>query len=102
MKNIENHIEAIKHLCEIHQVEAMYLFGSALRENYDKTSDIDFLVSFEKFDLAEYFENYMSFKKELSVLLNREVDLLEEQTLKNPVLIESIENSKKLIYGQTH
>lgn len=102
MQNIEKHMEAISLLCEKHKVEAMYLFGSALGDDYNNKSDIDFLVRFKKFDLAEYFQNYMSFKEELSALLKREVDLLEEQTLKNPVLIESIENNKKLIYGQTH
>ncbi|AFL80798.1 putative nucleotidyltransferase [Aequorivita sublithincola DSM 14238] len=99
MENIEKHTDAIKNLCEKHKVATMYLFGSAIRGNYHKDSDVDFLVRFKKFDLAGYFENYMSFKEELGKLLNREIDLVEEQTLKNPVLIESIENSKQLIYG---
>ncbi|MBK5213130.1 MAG: nucleotidyltransferase domain-containing protein [Flavobacteriaceae bacterium] len=99
MKNIVNHIDGIKLLCELHKVDKMYLFGSAVSDNFNQNSDVDFLVRFKKFDLAGYFDNYISFKEELSSLLQREVDLLEEQTLKNPVLIESIENSKQLIYG---
>lgn len=99
MKNIEKHIETIKRLCKKYKVDTMYLFGSSVKGNYHKDSDVDFLVRFKEFDLAGYFENYMSFKEELSLLLEREVDLVEEQTLKNPVLIESIEESKELIYG---
>lgn len=99
MKNIEKHIEIIKGLCEKYKVDTMYLFGSSLKGNYNNDSDVDFLVRFKEFDLAGYFENYISFKDELSILLKRKVDLVEEQTLKNPVLIESIEESKKLIYG---
>ena len=41
----------------------------------------------------------MNFKEKLESLFGREVDLLEEQTLKNPILIESINKSKELVYG---
>jgi len=57
------------------------------------------LVRFKPIELAEYFENYMNFKESLKNLLGREVDLLEEQTLKNPILIKSINQSKELVYG---
>ena len=41
----------------------------------------------------------MFLKQELKTLFNREIDLLEEQTLKNPILINSINKNKALIYG---
>jgi hypothetical protein len=50
-------------------------------------------------DLAKYFQNYMELKENLESLFGRKVDLLEEQTLKNPILIKSINKSKELIYG---
>jgi len=99
MNILENHIEELNRLCKEHNVDKMYLFGSALKESFSKDSDIDFLVRFKKFDLADYFENYMSFKEDLKKLLGREIDLLEEQTLKNPILIKSINRSKELVYG---
>jgi hypothetical protein len=77
----------------------MYLFGSALNSDFNSDSDIDFLVKFKPMNLAGYFENYMNFKESLKNLLEREIDLLEEQTLKNPILIDSIEKNKELIYG---
>ena len=46
-----------------------------------------------------YFDNYMDFKERLEKLFGREVDLVEEQTLRNPILINSINKSKELIYG---
>ena len=51
-------------------------------------------------DLGKYFQNYMELKKNLESLFGRKVDLLEEQTLKNPILINSINESKELIYGR--
>jgi predicted nucleotidyltransferase len=57
------------------------------------------LVKFKAVDLARYFDNYITFKDKLKVLFGREVDLLEEQALKNPILINSINKNKELIYG---
>ncbi len=100
MEEINKHIEQIKKLCDIHNVDKMYLFGSvALRSEFSAHSDIDFLVKFKPIELAHYFQNYMNFKENLKKLLGREIDLLEEQTLKNPILIKSINKSKELIYG---
>ena len=83
----------------MYNVEKMYLFGSALNSNFNKTSDIDFLVKFKSIELSKYFDNYMDFKDNLEKLFGREVDLVEEQTLRNPILINSINKSKELIYG---
>jgi predicted nucleotidyltransferase len=41
----------------------------------------------------------MAFKTSLELLFGRKIDLVEEQTLKNPILIRSINESKELIYG---
>ncbi|UGU15297.1 nucleotidyltransferase domain-containing protein [Sinomicrobium kalidii] len=99
MKLIENHIENLKKLCNKYHVDKMYLFGSALTSDFNSNSDIDFLVRFKPIDLINYFENYMAFKENLKKLLGREIDLVEEQTLKNPILINSINKNKELIYG---
>ena len=94
-----NHIERIKTLCNLYNVDKMYLFGSALNSNFSDASDIDLLVKFKPIALANYFDNYMNFKENLESVFGREVDLLEEQTLKNPILINSINQNKELIYG---
>lgn len=99
MLKLEQNINKIRALCKSHNVDTLYLFGSATNENFTEESDIDLLVSFKKIDLAKYFENYMSLKEKLKNIFKREVDLLEEQTLKNPILINSINKNKELIYG---
>lgn len=96
---IERNIDSLKKLCSTHNVDKMYLFGSALNSDFNDKSDIDFLVRFKSFELSQYFENYINLKKNLEKLFGRKVDLLEEQTLKNPILIKSINKSKELIYG---
>ena len=99
MEIIESHKEKIKNLCDKYHVEKMYLFGSALNSNFNSKSDIDFLVKFKAIELKNYFENYINFKENLKNLLGRDVDLVEEQTLKNPILINSIDRNKELVYG---
>ncbi len=100
MKNIvKENIKDVKTLCQKHKVASLYLFGSATGNQFNKNSDIDFLVKFAPINLADYFSNYLSLKNELKEIFNREVDLVEEQTLKNPILINSINKNKELIYG---
>ena len=99
MNLINQNKESIKDLCESHNVEKLYLFGSFATSHFKEESDIDFLVKFKSFDLKLYFLNYTDLKIKLKNLLHREIDLVEEQTLKNPYLISSIEESKELIYG---
>ena len=99
MKNIDFNIENLNKLCINYNVEKMYLFGSVLNSNFNKDSDIDLLVKFKEIELTKYFDNYINFKEKLVELFGREVDLLEEQTLRNPILIKSINSSKELVYG---
>lgn len=99
MEIIDKNKKKLNELCMLYNVETMYLFGSVLNSSFNSKSDIDFLVKFKHVDLANYFDNYINFKENLEKLFKREVDLLEEQTLKNPILIKSINQSKELIYG---
>lgn len=96
---VDQNIEDLKKLCTMYNVEKMYLFGSILNSNFNEESDIDLLVKFKSIELSKYFDNYIDFKENLEKLFGREVDLVEEQTLKNPILINSINKSKELIYG---
>jgi len=99
MKILEKRMNQLHQLCEQHKVDKMYLFGSAVDNKLQSTSDIDILVRFKKIDLSTYFENYITLKGKLKELFKREIDLVEEQALRNPILIKSINRNKALIYG---
>lgn len=99
MNLITKHNQQLKTLCRSHHVDTLYLFGSATSSRFSENSDIDLLVKFKPFDISLYFINYTNFKEKLKSLFHREIDLLEEQTLKNPILIKSIDKNKELIYG---
>ncbi|HNI44859.1 MAG TPA: nucleotidyltransferase domain-containing protein [Chitinophagales bacterium] len=95
-------VAVIHQLCQQYHVESLFLFGSAVAARFTAKSDIDFLVAFDtqSFPLADYFDNYMDFKAALEQLLHRQVDLLELQTLKNPVLAQNIHQQKQLVYAR--
>ncbi len=99
MKKLETYISAITKLCELYNVRTLYAFGSVLREDFNQESDIDLLVDFNKMDLKIYADNYFDFKFSLEDILNRPVDLLEEQALKNPYLRDSIIQQRQMVYG---
>ena len=98
MKLIQKYLQEIKALCDKHFVSELYVFGSVLTNNFNSKSDVDFLVRFSGVEALNYFDNYMELKESLEELFSRPVDLLEIQTLKNPVLIQKIERTKVALY----
>ena len=87
-------------LCQQYKITSLYLFGSANTEQFDNDSDIDLLVAFGDVDLFDYFDNFIELKEDLERIFGRKIDLIEEKTVKNPVLRRSIDRNKTLIYGR--
>ncbi|MGM0581286.1 MAG: nucleotidyltransferase family protein [Bacteroidota bacterium] len=94
----KNHLQKIKDLCLLHNVNKLYTFGSINTTKYNEESDIDFLVDFKKMDFGEYADNYFDLSEKLENLLKKPIDLITLKSLKNPYFIESVDKSKKLIY----
>ena len=47
----------------------------------------------------KYKVNYFDLNYSLQDLFGREVDLVEEQTIRNPYFRKSVDSTKQLIYG---
>lgn len=99
MKLIENNIQKIIALCKKHKVNKLFVFGSILTNRFNDESDVDLVVDFNKVNLEDYADNYFDFKFSLENLFGREVDLLEDKAIRNPILRRNIDNSKLLVYG---
>ena len=102
MRLIKRNMAQIIALCEKHKVQELYVFGSALTNKFNKDSDVDFTVIFDRkaLPLMVYGENYFNFKFALEDLLKRDVDLVEYNAVKNPYFKEELDETKQLIYGQ--
>lgn len=100
MKIIQEHIDELFKLCKQYHVAELYVFGSVVSGRFTNESDIDFLVGFSGIKPLDYFDNYIDFKEELENLFARKVDLLEIQTIRNPVLKRSVDRDKIKLYGR--
>jgi len=98
-KILEKNMLDLKNLCLAFGVKKLYVFGSAVSGNFRDDSDIDFLLTMsENLTIQEYTDNYFSLQHKLRELFNREIDIVTERTLSNPYFIESIDETKELIY----
>jgi uncharacterized protein len=96
---LEQHIEDLKLLCKTFKIKRLYAFGSVVSEDFTDISDIDFLISFaDNLSVEDYTANYFSLHYKLRELFHREIDIVTENSLSNPYFIQSINESKKLIY----
>ena len=100
MEIIEQHIIELRKLCDRFHVAELFVFGSYAKGNFTEKSDIDFLVRFSGVNPLDYFDNYIDFKIELEKLFSRNIDLIEIQTIKNPILKQAIDRDKIILYGR--
>lgn len=98
MQLILSHTSEIQSICALHKVKELYVFGSVLTKNFSDKSDIDVLVQFEPMQPEDYFDNYIDLKDKLGELLHRDIDLVENQAIHNPVFRRIVDREKKLVY----
>ena len=96
---IKNNLKQLRTLCEKYEVKVLYVFGSASTEDLLPSSDIDILISFKDITIEQYTENYFSLHNDLEKLFDRKIDLITENSLRNPYFIEGVEKTKKLLYA---
>jgi predicted nucleotidyltransferase len=85
-------------ICKKYFINELSIFGSSLRDDFNENSDIDILVSFNKNSSITLFD-IMELEKEFSKLLNREVDIVEKEALKNPIRKNKILSTREIIYA---
>jgi predicted nucleotidyltransferase len=95
----EPKIKKIQELCIKNKVKSLYAFGSVTRDDFNDLSDIDLIVDFEEKDPFTYTDLYFNLKLNLELLLKRQVDLLEERAIINPLFRQQLDNTKVKIYG---
>lgn len=101
MNLIELNIRRIFELCNLYKVKSLYVFGSILTSRFNKDSDIDLLVKFNKdsIPLSEYAYNFFELQFALEDLFRRKVDLVCDDAIKNPFFRQEVDSKKELIYG---
>ena len=97
---LNQNLPALKHLCRQHHVERLEVFGSATTATFvPEKSDLDFLVRFQQPAPMNLSDQYFGLAEGLEELFGRKVDLVMEGALKNPYFIESVNESRELLYA---
>lgn len=94
---VEDHLAELRRLCTEHNIRRLHLFGSAAVGEFTDHSDLDFLVEFK----PEAYEStwfYIDVLLELQKMFDRKIDLLDIETLDNPFLAKSVNETKVLLY----
>lgn len=100
VRMLEDKQDAIADACRHHGVASMYVFGSALGDDFRPgESDIDLLVEFEPMTPFELVDAYFELLDELRAILGSPVDLVMADAIKNPYIIADIEGSKQALYA---
>lgn len=99
MSIIELNRQSIIDICQKHKVKTLAVFGSVLTDKFRDDSDIDFVVDFSDVDERDYADNYLEMQESLQNLFGRKIDLLENKAIRNSILLQTINDSKQVIYG---
>lgn len=97
---ITNKRDAIAAACARHGVASLYVFGSALRDDFrPEGSDIDLLVEFASTDPFTKADAYFELLDELRAILGVKIDLVMAGAVKNRYIARDIELTKQLLYA---
>ena len=92
-------INKLQEFFPAYPVEKAWIFGSYARGEETRKSDLDILVRFDK-NATITLIDYAKIMNNLSDLLHKKVDLVQEGTLYK-FAQESVENDKILVYERT-
>lgn len=89
--------EQIAAFCQRWKIVEFAFFGSVLRDDFHAGSDIDVLVTFSPSSQWSLFD-WVDMKDELETLLARTVDIVDQDSLKNPYRRQEILNTRRNVY----
>ena len=94
---------ALAELCSRYRVERFYVSGSVPLGHFDpRHSDLDFLVHFsDREPTGEYADRYLELAGALEQLFGRPVDLVTEESIRNPFFRHEVESTRQLVFEQS-
>lgn len=100
---IQNTQPELVELCRRFGVERLYVFGSAASGQFNaRTSDLDFLVRMnDRRPTGAYADRYLGLAAALEELFGRRVDLVTEESIRNPHFRREVEATRQLVYEQS-
>jgi len=97
MFNFNDFQSEIESICRKYRVKSLGAFGSALTDDFNENSDIDFLIELDS--AKNGIVRYMNIKFELETLLKCSVDLIMPKAIKNNRIKNYILSDVRNIYA---
>ena len=85
-------------ICKKYFISELSIFGSSIRDDFTDKSDIDILVSFALNSKITLFD-IIELENEFKTIFGREVDVVEKESLKNPIRKNKILENREIIYA---
>ena len=99
LKDIELKHNDLEALCKTYGVLKLELFGSALTEAFQASSDLDFAVTFQDMLPAQRAEAYFGLWFGLEDLFVRKVDLIVRNAVQNPYFEHELTQTAQGLYA---
>jgi hypothetical protein len=97
---LESKRRAIGEACRRNGVARLYVFGSAIRDDFRPgESDVDLLVEFAPMESYARVDAYFALLEELRALLGQEIDLVMVGAVKNRYIARDIERTRQMLYA---
>src|SRR5687767_3083526 len=97
---IDANRDRLAQLCRQFGVSRLELFGSAATAQFDPaSSDLDFLVEYDRPEVGDVFDRYFGLAEALEALFGRRVDLVVARAMKNPYFIRRVNAQRRLVYA---
>ena len=69
--------EDVVKICERYRIAELSVFGSAIRDDFNENSDVDFLVVWENYRKNNDTMDFLRIVDDFSQLISREVDVID-------------------------
>lgn len=98
---VSQHLNEIRAACELHGVDSLWVFVSAVRDDWDpQRSDIDFVASFGESDQS-HFRQHMGLIVSLEQVLGVEVQVVDARAIRRPDFRNEVTLTRELLYERT-
>lgn len=95
---IAPHERALADFCRRWGVVELSVFGSILGDDFRPDSDVDVLVAFDSARHLSLFD-LVTMRDELSRMIGRDVDLVEDAAVRNPYRRRTIMTHRRVLYA---
>lgn len=99
---VEQKKREVSDLCRRYRVDWLDLFGSAATGRFSpQCSDLEFLVRFaDRQPTGDYADRYLGLADSLEQIFQCRIDLVTEESIRNPYFRREIEATRQRLYEQ--